>query len=132
MYREWPVFAVPLSQTAESYMWRGFQAGQQQKAQVSRLSKVSQPTMVNKSMTPETSLFLDLVDIHRTLAPMLMGLPNHRRLIREADVVGDLDFIRERFGPDHADVVDIEAAAEFLWLRADALPRPGDLVGGCR
>lgn len=83
-------------------------------------------------MHPETRLFLAAVAIHRELMPLLLGLPNHRRVIRKTDVVGDLDFIRERFGPDHPDVVDIEAAAAFLWLPASALPRPDDLVGDCR
>jgi len=78
-------------------------------------------------MTPETHLFLTAVAVHRELMPVLPGLPDHRRLIRDAFGRGpedDLNFIREQFGTDHPDRVDVEAAATFAWLPADALPLP--------
>ncbi len=83
-------------------------------------------------MHPETRLFLDIVAIHRELMPLLAGLPNRRRLIRATFGApeSDLDFLRSLFA-DHPDRVDIEAAALFAWLPADALPRPDDLIGGC-
>ena len=80
-------------------------------------------------MTPETHLFLTAVAVHRELMPMLPDLPDHRRLIRRSfgTPEGDLEFIRERFSADHPDRVDIEAAATFAWLPADALPLPHDV-----
>lgn len=78
-------------------------------------------------MTPETHLFLAAVAIHRELLPVLAGLPDHRRLIRDAfgTSEGDLDFIRDRFREmGHPNTADVEAAAMFAWLSADALPLP--------
>jgi hypothetical protein len=86
-------------------------------------------------MTPETHLFLAAVAIHRELLPVLAGLPDHRRLIRDAfgTSEGDLDFLHAKFEElKHADIVDVDAAAAFAWLPADAAPRASDMVGGCR
>lgn len=76
-------------------------------------------------MHPETRLFVDAVAIHRELVPLLAGLPDHRRRIREAfgTPEGDLDFLRARFREiEHPGLPDIEAAALFAWLPAGALP----------
>jgi len=80
-------------------------------------------------MQPETHLYLTIISIHRSLMDLLPGLPDHRRLIRRSfgTPEGDLEFIRERFGADHPDRVDIEAAATFAWLPAAALPLPRDM-----
>jgi len=85
-------------------------------------------------MQPETHLFLTAVAIHRELLPLLSGLPNHRRLIRRSfgTPEGDLEFLSERFGADHPDRVDIEAAAMFAWLPASATPTTLDLVDAYR
>lgn len=84
-------------------------------------------------MTPETRLFLLSVEIHRTLVPELYGLPNHRRVIREADFAGDIEFCLEKFREmDHPDLSVIEAVASFAGLPADALPHHRDIVAACR
>jgi hypothetical protein len=78
-------------------------------------------------MQPTTRLFIDAVAIHRELIPLLAGVPDHRKLIRDAlgTPEADLVFLVDRFAESgHADMVDVEAAAMFAWLPADALPQP--------
>lgn len=83
-------------------------------------------------MTPEASLFIQLIGQHRQLSAVARGArrgSTRSKIWREytgnMEEGTDLEFLLDRFEEaDHPDLEAMERAFSFSWLPADAFPPP--------